>query len=151
MRMNKKNIVLSLLSFLWLISSADHAIGQVNLADAKEKAVKRWAIIASKDDESQKLADLLFAELANESNLKLVERDELAKISNEQELGNLSEAGNSKERFNLLNLIKADRLITLSVHSLAKLTSVRMVISESSQGARFKSNTFPFLKMNPQR
>ena len=123
--------------FLWLIFSA-------NFANAEEKAVKRWAIISSKDNESQKLADLLFAELVNDTGMELVERDKLAEISTEQELGNLSNAVNSNQRLKLLNLIKADRLSILSVDSLKKTPVVRMVISESGQGARLKVLRFPF-------
>jgi hypothetical protein len=81
MKIDNRNILLSLLSFLWLILSA-------NFANAEEKTSVPTKIAIIGDSKTfGKQMDLLTAELTGNSQISLIERSEIDKILSEQKIG----------------------------------------------------------------
>jgi hypothetical protein len=82
--------------------------------EAEEVLYKRWAVIASKDSNAVKLADLVSAELSRIRGLQLVERERLDLVRNEAALSAIAGTGNA-DRIKLGHALGADSLLFLSL------------------------------------
>lgn len=108
-------------------------------------ALRRWAILSSPKVRETGLADLLTAALSQRPSFELVEREQLAAATREQELDHLlgSKVG---QRLQLGQVLRADALIILKEAS-EEPGLVRVVISECRTGARLGA----FLVRNPDK
>lgn len=108
-----------------------------------QAASLRWAILGDAGSRPQKIADLVFARLSANEDIELVERDLLSEIARERELSLVFRAESVAGRVNLLELMKADRLVCLSERSDGSPPTLRVVIAESAQGARLAARDYP--------
>lgn len=95
----------------------------------------RWAIVAGADVQKTGLSDLLTADLSAES-VELVERDLIEKVLAEQELTRSFGAAGVGQRAKLGRLLSADVLLMLRRDEHNGRPSVRVVISDTTVGAR---------------
>lgn len=93
------------------------------------------AVLTDEGVRESGVADLLFADLATDDNLKLVERDRLNDILQELDLASAQQPGDVRGRLNLGKLLKADLL--LIVRRVEKpQPHYQLVVAETTQGLR---------------
>jgi curli biogenesis system outer membrane secretion channel CsgG len=114
-------------------------------AAAGHHAYRRWAILAAEPLRSDGTADLLATELSA-AGYVLVERDQIAAVTAEQELTAMGPAGGA-QRVQLGKLLKADALIFLSTEKGGDdKPIVRIVISDTARGARLSVTRIPLAR-----
>ncbi|MEQ8790983.1 MAG: CsgG/HfaB family protein [Pirellulaceae bacterium] len=129
--------ILGLACGAWLLAAArSHA--------EQELTFKRWAIVAAKDVQATGLSDLLTARLTQVEGLELVEREQLAAVTSELELSALFAAGAANRRLQLGRLVQADVLLILSLERRDEQQVLRLILSETTFGARLHVDSFAF-------
>ena len=94
------------------------------------------AIVPDRSDRVAPVADLLFAELSKSPRMDLVERAELKKIRDEQELQLSFGALGGEARRRLGSLLRADFLVLLRLTGDAKSPALEIVIADTRFGYR---------------
>lgn len=100
--------------------------------------LQRLAILSSGAVQESGLSDLLTVQLQELAGVELVERDMLKKVLDEVALSMMLEAGQSEKRRKAGTILKANMLVLLSLEELEDKTNVKIVISDSSNGARLR-------------
>ncbi len=127
-------------------------------AAADEGPLRRWAILTDEGLRETGVADLLFAELARQEDLVLVERQHIEAILGEWALAALVATEASDKRLELGRLLNADALVILSLaepeaqaaepppgrETGASEPFIRAVVCESRFGARLRFEHFPY-------
>jgi hypothetical protein len=129
----------SLLVLVLLLLALSHGTGA-----EKQIPFRRCAIIASQDIQEEGLPDLLTAQLSNVDGIELVERQELARVTQELELSALLGAGAASNRLQLGRLVKADVLLLVSLEEHEGKKFLGLVIADCSYGARLQLDYLPY-------
>ena len=108
-------------------------------AAGEDFALKRWAVVSTRQLQESGAADLFFAELARVEGIDLVERDQLERAVKELKLAALGTAAGAGQRLKLGRLLKADALAVLSREE----QSVRLVLCDCGTGARLRLEYLP--------
>jgi len=104
----------------------------------------RWAIIATGDGEAAAVRDLAYAELSDQPGIALVERDELAKVTNELLLTQALDPEGSASRLQLGAMLNADAVIVLQLLGEGDQRTLRVVVVDCRQGTRLRLETLPW-------
>ncbi|MBW3596266.1 MAG: hypothetical protein KY475_03210 [Planctomycetes bacterium] len=113
-------------------------------AEEKDRALRRWAIVADKPIQEDGLPDLLTARLAGAPGVELVERDQLLLATRELELTSLSAGAGAGERLKLGRLLNADGLLLLSKEEAEGKPLLKIVMSDCRYGARLSVDMLPY-------
>ncbi|HLQ47170.1 MAG TPA: hypothetical protein VK137_20670, partial [Planctomycetaceae bacterium] len=133
-----------------MTSSAVVAADNPTRTDVASPVFRRWAILASPEVRAAGISDLLLAELARQK-LELVEREQIAAITQELELSKLFSPEGSSQRLQVGQLAKADALVLLSLVEHDKKKFVKLVISDCRYGSRLRMDYFPFAADSVER
>lgn len=107
------------------------------------------AVIADRSAIDTGIPDLLTAELGQVENVQLVERAAIADILREQQLASALNPGGTAQRLQLGKLLKADLLVLLRVVKSAKEQHLSFTISETSVGARLRTEFLSISSRDP--
>lgn len=116
------------------------------MAHAQQAPAPRWAILSSKTIEDLGIPDLVQVQLSKRDDLSLVERQDIAKLTQELVLDAALGGKESGKRLELGKMLKADVLVFLTEAPPApKVTerSLRLVVAETKWGARLRLEHFP--------
>ena len=91
-----------------------HSTAPLSVSENATSEPLRWAVISGPSSTSKSLADLLLAELSSDHDFHFVDRDNVHKVIQEQEMNALFGNTASEARLQLGQLLKADRLIVFS-------------------------------------
>lgn len=94
----------------------------------------RWAIVCSDEIAQSGVADLLTETLGQRKGIRLVERDQIVHVLEEQKLAAISSASGSSKRVSLGRLQNADALVVLRAG--VDPSSLQAILCDCTQGAR---------------
>ncbi|MBW3596265.1 MAG: hypothetical protein KY475_03205 [Planctomycetes bacterium] len=122
------------------------ALFPTGAAPAAEESVRlrRWAIVADEPLQASGFADLLTTKLTTQQEIQLVERDLLAEVIQEQELSAFLGSEQVGRRLKLGSVLQADALVFLTMIQREESRFVRLVISDTSYGARLRTEIFAY-------
>lgn len=113
-----------------------------------------WAIVGTPEVEKTGIVDLLTTALWKEPGIKLVEREQIAAVTRElaivESMGSKAATG----RLRLGQLLKADALILLAIEpgdTKEKPETLRVVLSETTYGARLQLDSRPHPRKGPEQ
>jgi hypothetical protein len=109
----------------------------------------RWAVVAPPAVEKTGTIDLLTAQLSKERGLELVERQDIRRVLQEQELTALGAADGAATRVGIGQLLRADALAVLSVVRAEGKALLSVIVCDCSQGARLAVESFPLPDVDP--
>ncbi len=100
----------------------------------------RWAIVASPEVQKSGLADVVWAEASKFDRVEFVERVELNRVAKELELETLAGAGGVSQRIQAGRLLQAKVLVLLTSVATPESNRLRVIICDTSQGARLANS-----------
>lgn len=111
---------------------------------AEQRALPRWALMATDDVADCGLLDLLTVELSRDDSLQLVERAHLQMVMRELELSALVKPGRVSDRLQLGKTLKANALMVLSFDGAADKRRLDVVVCDADRGIRLWQGTFAY-------
>jgi hypothetical protein len=103
---------------------------------------RRLAVLPAQGLARSGLSDLLTLELSNLSGVSLVEREQLAAITEEQRLSAMA-GSDAAGRVALGKLLKADALIIVSNERIGNIDYIRLVVADTAMGVRLADSRVP--------